>query len=88
MERLISAGLCTELPGLGKITPGFLVLVQPEAKKEVFKQMSNTQKAIDRVCEYRGVKFDDTSKVFNCHPSYNMKIFSINGDVIHQSDEV
>ena len=78
--------------------------------------MANTQDAIDRVCEYRGlpkikkgaictvegkhgvvfggnhsanfnVKFDETGKVLNCHPEYKMKIFSSNGDVIHQTDD-
>lgn len=33
------------------------------------------------------VKFDKTNKVGNCHPSYKMKIFSLDGEVLHQSDD-
>ena len=74
----------------------------------------NTQKAIDRVVEYRqlpaikkgmvcevagrkgtviggnqscnfNVLFDGDKKPMNCHPSYRMKIFSADGEVIYET---
>ena len=33
------------------------------------------------------VKFNDTLKVYNCHPGFKMRIFKDNGELIHDSNE-